>query len=334
MLRKFFLSIAMLVVTAVSLAACGGATADAPTAVATIPPAPNPVVAGEATQIPTSGQPAQTPAPVITEVKPVGDEHITVQHILIGFKDAVGFQGNPPPKAAARTQEEAKKLAYDLLAQAKAGADFDKLVKENSDDQGPGIYSMSNKGVQPTSQQEIPREHMVPAFGNVGFDLKMGEIGIADYDVQTSPYGYHVIKRVPPPPPETKPAGEDDHITVQHILIGFKDAVGFQGNAPQKAQARTEEEAKKLAEDIYSRAKAGEDFDKLVKENSDDSPTGIYQMANKGVQPNAAEGEYPRGQLVPAFGDVAFKLKPGEIGIANYDPTTSPFGWHIIRRLK
>jgi hypothetical protein len=37
---------------------------------------------------------------------------------------------------------------------------------------------------------------MVPAFGNVGFNISPGNIGIADYDPQTSPYGWHVIKRL------------------------------------------------------------------------------------------------------------------------------------------
>ena len=44
--------------------------------------------------------------------------------------------------------------------------------------------------------REYGRGQMVPAFGNVGFKLKLGEIGVADYDAKTSPYGYHVIKRV------------------------------------------------------------------------------------------------------------------------------------------
>jgi parvulin-like peptidyl-prolyl isomerase len=37
---------------------------------------------------------------------------------------------------------------------------------------------------------------MVPAFGNVGFKLAVGEIAVADYDPKTSPFGYHLIKRV------------------------------------------------------------------------------------------------------------------------------------------
>jgi parvulin-like peptidyl-prolyl isomerase len=115
--------------------------------------------------------------------------HIKVQHILIGFK------GSVPGKPIVRSQEEASKLAYDLLNQARTGADFDHLVKKHTDDSPPGIYGMSNRGVPPASG-EYPRDGMVPAFGNVGFVLNVGEIGVADYDSSTSPYGWHVIKRV------------------------------------------------------------------------------------------------------------------------------------------
>jgi parvulin-like peptidyl-prolyl isomerase len=316
-LKRFLLSIFMLVLLAATLVACGGENAAQSTAT---PPAPVESVPMSTPGQSTAGQ----------------DEHIAVQHILIGFKDAIGFQGQAPEKAQTRTQEQAKTLAYDLLNRAKAGEDFDKLVVEFTDDSPPGIYSLANNGVAPTSKNEFPRNQMVSAFGDVGFGLKLGEIGIADYDPNTSPFGYHIIKRVTPPPPptpETKPAGQDDRITVQHILVGFKDAVGFQGQAPPKAQTRTQEQAKTLAYDLLNRAKSGEDFDKLVTEFTDDSPPGIYSLANIGVQPQGA-GEYERRGMVSAFGDVGFALKVGEIGIADYNPTTSPFGYHIIKRTK
>lgn len=47
------------------------------------------------------------------------------------------------------------------------------------------------------------------------------------------------------------------------------------------------------------------------------------------------QGEFnwtPRDQVVPAFGNIGFGLKVGEVGIAAFDTTTSPYGWHIIRR--
>jgi len=127
----------------------------------------------------------------------------------------------------------------------------------------------------------------------------------------------------PPPPAAGK---EPDHITIQHVLIGFK------GSLPGKNITRTQDEAKKLAEEILARAKKGEDFDGLVKQYTDDSAPGIYSMSNNGVAP--AEGEYARGGMVPAFGDAGFPLKVGEIGMASYDAAKSPYGWHIVKRLK
>jgi hypothetical protein len=167
---------------AVALAACGEPAT---------PTAPPPT----ATVATTNGDPA-TGGNVNTAGQP---QHITVQHILIGFKDAVGFQGNPPPGAANRTEEQAKTLAYEILDRAKKGEDFDQLVTQYTDDSPPGIYSMSNIGVAPDNASgEFAREGMVAAFGDIGFALQVGEIGIADYDATTftSPYGWHIIKRI------------------------------------------------------------------------------------------------------------------------------------------
>ncbi len=116
-------------------------------------------------------------------------EHIPVQHILIGFS------GSVPGKRITRSKDEARALAYDILEKAKAGEDYDALVKKHTDDSPPGIYGMSNRGVR-SGPREYERDGMVPAFGNVGFALEVGEYGVADYDQSTSPYGYHVIKRV------------------------------------------------------------------------------------------------------------------------------------------
>ncbi|HET9950475.1 MAG TPA: peptidylprolyl isomerase [Candidatus Eisenbacteria bacterium] len=129
-------------------------------------------------------------APGTMPVKPaVEPQHVQVQHILIGFA------GSIPGKGITRTKEEAKKLAYEILEKARAGADFDSLVRQYTEDSPPGIYGMSGKGVAP-GQGEYPRDQMVPAFGNVGFAISPGNIGIADYDAATSPYGYHIIKRL------------------------------------------------------------------------------------------------------------------------------------------
>lgn len=153
-----------------------------PTALAILLSVPLLMTAGTTPAAPTS---AVTPAP------PAGKEpdHITIQHVLIGFT------GSVPGKNITRTQDEAKKLAEEILARAKKGESFDDLVKQYTDDAAPGIYSMSNKGVAP-SADEYPRERMVPAFGDAGFPLQIGEIGMASYDKVKSPYGWHIVKRL------------------------------------------------------------------------------------------------------------------------------------------
>jgi hypothetical protein len=129
--------------------------------------------------------------------------------------------------------------------------------------------------------------------------------------------------------PGTMPVKPDvmpQHVQVQHILIGFA------GSVPGKAISRSKEEAKTLAYEVLERARKGESFDELVRKYTDDSPPGIYGMSGTGVAP--AAGEYSRDGMVAAFGNVGFSISPGNIGIADYDATASPFGWHIIKRLK
>jgi parvulin-like peptidyl-prolyl isomerase len=121
---------------------------------------------------------------------------------------------------------------------------------------------------------------------------------------------------------------EPERITVQHILIAF------QGTIPVEEVTRTQEEALTLAQEILERARSGEDFDSLVKEFTDDQHPGIYKMSNTDVPPKEEEMEYSRTRMVKAFGDVSFSLAVGEIGLAEYDPETSKYGWHIIKRLE
>ncbi len=130
-------------------------------------------------------------------------------------------------------------------------------------------------------------------------------------------------------PPAQKPAGEPDRIVVQHILIAFE------GKVPNVT--RTQAAAKALAEAVLAKARQGADFAALVREHTDDAYPGIYRMSNYGVEPVSSppsRKEYARARMVAAFGDVGFKLKAGEIGLAVYDPVKSKYGWHIIKRLE
>ncbi len=152
----------------------------------TTPASPTPAPSTEAAAAPavTSAAPA-VPAPAAA----APGDHIKVQHILIAFA------GKVPGKNITRTQDEARALAAQVFDRAKKGEDFDSLVKTYTDDRAPGIYALANSGVT-TSADEFSRDRMVPAFGEVGFSLAPGEIGMAPYDPVRSPFGWHIIKRL------------------------------------------------------------------------------------------------------------------------------------------
>ena len=113
------------------------------------------------------------------------------------------------------------------------------------------------------------------------------------------------------------PEQPDEKIEIQHILISFQGAPRMSG------VTRTKDEAKALAQKVYAEAVGGGNFDALVKQYTNDSAPGIYPMTKAG-----------RAGMAKSFGDVGFRLKVGEIGVAPWDAKASPFGWHIIKRLK
>jgi hypothetical protein len=141
-----------------------------------------------ACQTPSTPAPAAAATPEAAPAAPAAD-HIKLQHILIAFA------GKVPGKNITRTEAEARQLAEEILERAKKGEDFDALVRTYTDDAHPGIYGLSNSGVEPAAG-EFSRDRMVPAFGEVGFSLAPGEIGLAVYDARKSPYGWHIIKRL------------------------------------------------------------------------------------------------------------------------------------------
>ncbi|CAN5571780.1 hypothetical protein BH11MYX1_BH11MYX1_33340 [soil metagenome] len=102
-----------------------------------------------------------------------------VKHLLIGWKDTETHD----PRAAKRTKKDAEDQVRALLTQIKAGADFDALMKQWSEDPG----SAGNGRAYAVS----PDAQLVIEFKQLGLRLKVGEVGVVQSD-----YGFHIMKRV------------------------------------------------------------------------------------------------------------------------------------------
>ena len=141
---------------------------------------------------PESEKPIVLAPPPQEEIKIPPSQLVKVQHVLVSFEDKLGG------KIIHRTQEEAEKLAQEIMKRADSGESFDGLVEKYTDDQVPGIYTMADYGVDPETLKGgiSARSNMAVSFGDVSFSLEVGEVGIAEYDDVKSPYGYHVIKRL------------------------------------------------------------------------------------------------------------------------------------------
>ena len=242
-------------------------------------------------------------------------EEVQVKHVLIAWKDLDAvYQGRMDPRAQKRTNAEAAKLAKEIADKLRKNLDqIDALIKEHSED--PGSLTGEPYTVKANAQ-------FVPEFKELALRLKEKEVGI----VKTK-FGYHVIERVPPPPPDPlesvdilKREPETGTVHVQHVLIGWKDAPAVKGGrGDPRAKDRTKEQADKMAQEILARVQKGEDMAKLMKEFSEDP----------GSKDNArAYPVSPDAPMVEPFKNLSLRLKEGEAGLVK-----SPFGWHVIKRV-
>jgi len=106
---------------------------------------------------------------------------------------------------------------------------------------------------------------------------------------------------------QAKAPSERNEYNVSHILI----AVG------QEASPAQQEAAAKRAQEVYERAKSGEDFAKLA-----------VSYSNSQTALDGGALGWRKGSELPTFlADLIARLKPGEVS----EPLRTPTGYHIIR---
>jgi len=210
---------------------------------------------------------------------------INLAHILVAVPE-----GAPAGQVA---QLQAK--AQQVLARARAGEDFGKLARENSD--APGAAANGGQVGLRTA------DRLPPLFVEVTKDLKEGQVS----DVVRSAAGFHIVKVL-----EKRQSSRVGISVTQsharHILLRA---------TPQMTEAQA---IQKLT-DFKRRVAAGQaDFAQLAKDNSQDA------SAKNGGDVGWASP----GMFVPEFEDVLNALAPGQIS----EPVISRFGVHLIQLLE
>ncbi|MFC2152359.1 peptidylprolyl isomerase [Bacteroidota bacterium] len=182
--------------------------------------------------------------------------------------------------------------AMDIRRRILKGEPFESVAKGSSDD--PSVKSNGGDLGYFTVFQ------MIYPFENAVYKSEVGEI---TKPVRTR-FGYHIVKVTD----KRKARGQ---VKVAHIML----------TVPRGTSPEVENQKKQLINELYHKAKQGEDFTKLAKEYSDD----------KGSARNG--GELPwfgAGRMVEEFENASFKLTAnGEIS----QPVRTSFGWHLVKRI-
>lgn len=125
----------------------------------------------------------------------------------------------------------------------------------------------------------------------------------------------------------------DDPISPEDETPGYYTLLnnGVRDSASERAALTLQKElqAEFTEKSAEFRAELGEAA--LSQEDFNAKMTALQQSLQMRMMDAMAT---PREQMVPAFGDVGFSLEPGGVGLATFDEKTSPFGFHVIRRVQ
>ena len=213
-------------------------------------------------------------------------KEVKASHILIRI------EGNTSPEDTLKAYSK----IVAIKKRIEAGEDFTNLAKELSDD--PSAKSNGGDLGYFTAFQ------MVFPFEEAAYNTPVGQLS----GIVRTRFGYHILKVV-----DQRPAR--GIMKSAHIMVSVKR------DAPEDEIIA----ARKKIEEIYMKLKAGEKFEELASNFSDDPGS-----SDKGGKlPEFGSGTTTR--MVPEFEEVAFQLKN------NNDfstPLQTDYGFHIIKRLE
>jgi peptidyl-prolyl cis-trans isomerase SurA len=224
-------------------------------------------------------------ARVLNEVYERNNEIVSVSHILFPL----------PAQSLSKDTLAGYNRAYEVYKRIANGENFDTV--------GQSLAAEEKSGVAYETIDYLYPLKAYKAFEDAAYSLP---VGVVSTPVRTA-FGFHLIrvnKRIPNP----------GKIQVAHILIA---------EPPESAGPKDmlEKMFMDKVNEVYEKAKKGEDFAELVRTYSVDDKTN----AKDGVLPY-----FGLGEMVRPFEQAAFALKtPGEIS----EPVRTRLGYHIIKLL-
>jgi peptidyl-prolyl cis-trans isomerase SurA len=209
---------------------------------------------------------------------------IRASHIMIALDE------NAAPADTLRAYQKLTRILNDL---ASDNSNFGALAKKHSDDE----YSAKRDG----DLGYFSVFHMVYPFETAAYQTDIYKVS----RIVRSRFGYHVVM------PTDKRIARGT-IRVAHIMTIANDK-----STPEQIAA-----AESRINEVYKKIKAGESFETLARQYSEDRNT-----ANNGGELQS----FGINDMVPAFEDAAFSLqRKGDVS----EPVRTPYGFHIIKVLE
>lgn len=212
---------------------------------------------------------------------------VNASHILVQVKE------NASPEDTLKAYNKITKIKERI----EAGEDFGEVAASKKGSEDPS--AVNNKG----NLGFFTAFQMVYPFESIAYNTPVGEMG---GPIRTK-YGYHLVKVH-----EKRPARGT--MTAAHIMVA----------APRDADQSDLKNAQLKIEEIHTKLKGGEDFNKMAKLYSDDRGT----KDKGGRLPAFGSGTSQR--MVPEFEDAAFNLKEDN---EFSEPFQTDYGFHIVRRI-
>jgi peptidyl-prolyl cis-trans isomerase SurA len=208
----------------------------------------------------------------------LSDEY-RVGHILLSIAD----EDDQSARSAAR------QAADDIVASLREGADFAQTAIARSS----GARALEGGDLGWRRAAELPS-----IFSEQVLEMKAGDVA---NPIET-PGGIHIIKLL-----EVRGASQqtEQQTRARHILV-------------TSSAIRSEAETEALARDIYGRLQAGEDFEALAREFSEDPGSALA-----GGDLGFSSGQ----EFVPEFRETMAATATGELA----PPFRSQFGWHVLQ---